>query len=99
MKLNIEMSRVVECEVTRCAYNREQNCHARAITVGNGVHPACDTFYPAAPPTTDLEGVAGVGACKVSACQYNRDLECDADEIRIGKHEAHADCMTFSPRP
>jgi hypothetical protein len=94
-KLNVLMSTVDACAATTCAYNIDRECHARAITIGDGVHPACDTFIemehhvsPHSPPT-------GVGACKVEVCRHNRELECEAPSIRLELHDLHADCATF----
>lgn len=98
MRITIEMPSVLACEVTHCAYNENESCHARAITVGDGAHPACDTFFPAARHIQSAAQIAGVGACKVTACRYNDDLECSASGVRIGAHQGHADCVTFSPR-
>jgi hypothetical protein len=97
MKLTLDLSEVGECMVTECAYNVEANCHARAITVGSGIHPACDTFLPRGDHVRDAQQAAGVGACKVAGCRYNEDLECTAGEIHVGHHGDHADCATFSP--
>ena len=96
MKLQIEMPTVDECAVTHCAYNVSRSCQARAITVGDGIHPACDTYLPGTHHVTDRHQSAGVGACKVEACVHNRDLECEADAIRLTAHSGHADCATFS---
>lgn len=98
MKTNVELPVVRECLVSQCAYNDERVCHALAITVGDGIHPACDTFLPSGEHVHDRSRVAGVGACKVSACRYNHELSCTADDIGVGYHGSHADCMTFSPR-
>lgn len=97
MKFTIDMPGVRACDVTACGYNVDQNCHARAITIGDGVHPACDTFFPSERHTADAGQTAGVGACKVSQCQHNSDFECQADAIQVGPHEHHGDCQTFSP--
>jgi hypothetical protein len=97
MRITIDMPSVLACEATRCAYNVDQSCHARAITVGDGSHPACDTFFPANEHTHRADN-AGVGACKVSSCRYNDDLECSASGVRVGIHQGHADCVTFSPQ-
>lgn len=94
----IEMPQVSECSVTECAYNVESGCRARAITVGDGVNPGCDTFFSASHHANDGRRTAGVGACKVSICQYNQDFECGADTIRVSIGSAEAKCMTFSPR-
>lgn len=97
MKVMLEMPNVEACEVTSCAYNVEESCRARAITVGHGIHAACDTFFIASPHAS-AQQQAGVGACKVSACRYNADYECAAPAIRVGLHENHADCTTFARR-
>lgn len=96
-RMTIEMPEVSECTVSECAYNTENQCHARAITVGDGVHPGCDTFLQSPTHTTDRGNIAGVGACKVSACRYNQDLECQASNITVGHTEGTAECLTFSP--
>ena len=97
MLRTLELPQVSECVVRACAYNAGGNCHARAITVGDGVHPGCDTFVEST-RHCDGEAPAGVGACKVSVCIHNRDLECTADAIRVGYHGDHPDCLTFQSR-
>ena len=97
MKMTLEMPNVEACEVTSCAYNVDQLCRARAITVGHGIHAACDTFFVAQPHTRSDQH-AGVGACKVAACRHNHDYECAAAAIRVGLHQDHADCLTFATR-
>lgn len=99
MKLTVLVPPVSECEATRCTYNIERRCHAKAITVGDGIHPACDTFMPSSEHCRDVGAQAGVGACKVSACAHNRDFECQAESIRVGFHGDHPDCTTFAARP
>ena len=42
----MEMSMVMKCEVNDCAYNMDNCCHAIAITIGDSMHPRCDTFCP-----------------------------------------------------
>jgi hypothetical protein len=87
-KFVIEMPEVAACDVTRCAYNCEGQCHAKAITVGDGLHPGCDTYLSTLHHTHEPKS-AGVGACKVEACRHNRDVE----------HEgAGARCGTYDPR-
>jgi len=98
-KITIEMPEVARCEVSECAYNLGKACHAKAITVGYGETPGCDTYMRSGQHvsnTTDL--VAGVGACKVSGCRYNRDLECTADQITVGYVGSEIRCLTYSPR-
>jgi len=98
MRLLIEMPAVAACEAIECAYNVGRSCHARAITIGDGDHPACDTRFISTTHCLDTSHRAGVGACKVSSCKHNRDYECDAEGVQIGHHGGHADCKTFSPR-
>lgn len=95
MKKTLDIAEVSGCAATNCAYNVDGDCKAQAITVGDGVHPACDTFLPASERHSHSEGRAGVGACKVSACRHNRDFECYAEHIQVDIHEGHADCVTF----
>lgn len=97
-KQSIEMAIVETCSATQCAYNEQGSCHARAITVGDGDHPACDTYFPRTQHVPGQTPAAGVGACKVSGCAHNADLECTADLVRIGHHAGHADCQTYSRR-
>ena len=98
MKLTIEMPTIDTCGATGCAYNTGHKCHARAITIGGAVHPACDTYVAASDHVADRPEPAGVGACKVSVCRYNRDLECEARSIAVATHSKHADCTTFDRR-
>ena len=97
MKFTIEMPQVSGCQVTQCVYNMKTNCHARAITVGDGVSANCDTFYESTSHNKRKE-MAGVGACKVSGCTYNNDYECQAERVSIGAEKNQATCITFSPR-
>ena len=102
MRLNIEMPTVETCEATRCAYNGfDRVCHARAITVGGGTHPVCDTYIPSAHRRGHVAAEskpAGVGACKVDGCRFNHNLECGAPTIVVAQHWRHADCRTFEKR-
>lgn len=96
MKFVLEMPQVSACAVRRCAYNAEGRCHAKAITVGDGVHPGCDTFVRTDHHTHE-PSIAGVGACKVEACRHNRDLECAARRIRVEHDAGGARCATYEP--
>ena len=97
MKMTVEMPNVETCEVVSCAYNVGTECHARAITVGQGIHAMCDTFFVSDRHASGPQQ-AGVGACKVAGCRYNADYECGAPAIHVGLHDNHADCTTFAPR-
>jgi hypothetical protein len=93
----IEMPDVAACDATDCAYNKEGDCHARAITVGDGAHPGCDTFMRSRDHSRRPDG-AGVGACKVKACKHNDDFECQASAIRVGRGSDTVECLTFARR-
>ena len=95
MRQTIDMPIVRTCAVRECAYNDDEHCRARAITVGDGAHPRCDTFFRSTTHATTMPETAGVGACKVAACAFNRDFECNAELVQIGHHADHADCLTF----
>jgi hypothetical protein len=97
MRLNLDLPAVGECAARHCAYNVDSHCHARAITVGSRIHPACDTFLAADEHVHDVTASAVVGACKMSSCRYNDDLECHAGSIVLTGHDGHADCGTFQP--
>ena len=92
---SLEMPQVNACEMNKCVYNLDNTCNARAITVGDGKHPQCDTYYGASPHTKGRH-TAGVGACKVTGCSYNSDYECQADDIKIGIVRNEATCLTYS---
>ena len=99
MKLTIDMPQVTKCSVAKCAYNVDQACHARAITVGDAANARCDTYFDG--PTAHIretKRVAGVGACKVSVCRYNDDFECIASGVSVDYSQNAAICHTFSPR-
>ena len=97
MLITVKMPKVAKCSVTTCAYNSEDMCHARAITVGDHTRPACDTFFTSSQHIRKEKRVAGVGACKVSICKFNKDFECHASEIKIAYSETQQDgfCLTF----
>lgn len=97
-KMTIDMPMVAQCNVTDCAYNLEKKCHARAITVGDGVHPGCDTYFMSSSHVHEKKRMAGIGACKVSQCRNNTDLECMADSINVGRSGNSINCMTFMAR-
>ena len=91
----MEMSKVMKCEVSDCAYNMDNCCHAMAITIGDSTNPRCDTFCKSSMKCGDTSCL-GVGACKVSSCTYNNNLECCcAQGISIGYKEQEPDCLTF----
>ena len=98
MNINVEMPAVIQCEISDCAYNAESRCHAKAITIGDGMTPSCDTVLCNSAAVHDLGVRAGVGACKVSGCQHNDDLECAADGIMVGLTDSGIRCLTYLAR-
>ena len=92
------MSRITNCSVDECSYNTNQTCHARAITVGDGVHARCDTFFKNSLFGGTKDQIGSVGACKVPSCRYNENLECQAEAVQVGYHMDQPDCMTFTKR-
>lgn len=94
----MQMSKVRNCDVSECAYNMNQMCHAMAITIGDTIHPRCDTFCNCSSKGGEVSTVAGVGACKVDSCMHNTSLECQASEISVGHKGSEIDCLTFKSR-
>lgn len=94
----MKMPQISVCDATECAYNRENKCHALAITVGDSGCPMCDTAIKSQQKAGDMSSTGSVGACKTSQCEYNSSLECTAAKIKVGMHGSHADCMTFEPK-
>jgi hypothetical protein len=95
MKITLEMAPVTMCGAHQCAYNVYRACHAKAITIGDGQNPGCDTFFGANDHANDVKRIAGVGACKVSDCQYNTDYECIAKGIEVRVTHDGIHCLTF----
>jgi hypothetical protein len=98
MEITIDMPMVTQCQVSDCTYNVELACHARAITIGDGVHPGCDTYLNVNAHIRERQRIAGVGACKVSGCTHNEDFECCASDIRVGFKDGNIGCLTYSAR-
>lgn len=94
----MKMTIVKECEAIGCSYNAENICHAIAITIGDTVHPTCDTLCQSTLKGGDSEVTAQVGACKVAYCEHNSSLECDCSEIEVGYQGTEVDCLSFRPK-
>lgn len=95
MIIATDMPEVAQCAVSKCAYNVDTACHARAITIGDGSHPGCDTFFKNSSHVKSRR-VAGVGACKVSGCAHNTDFECTAESIQVDMNGGAASCQTYT---
>lgn len=93
----MEMPAVNECAADSCAYNRDRNCHALAITVGDPASAHCDTFLTASVQGGAPSAAGQVGACKMADCRHNVNLECQAAGIAVGMRHGEADCLTYSP--
>lgn len=96
MEITLKMSVVTRCDVSDCAYNLEQTCNARAITIGDGVLPGCDTFFSNSTHTHEVNQMTGVGACKVTSCMHNLEFECGAESIIVGHSKAGIRCLTYA---
>ena len=90
----IEMPEVSRCDASVCAYNSDNGCRARAITIGDGTFPGCDTFLGSG--RVGATEVGGVGACKVAGCKHNAEFACQADAIIIATAGAPPACQTFA---
>jgi len=93
----VEMPKVASCQTVECVYNKKYTCNARAITVGDGIEPRCDTFF-SADQHVRKQQTAGVGACKVSSCRFNEEYECQADQIVMGTLDNITRCKTYKSR-
>ncbi|SDJ87607.1 DUF1540 domain-containing protein [Microbulbifer yueqingensis] len=97
MIIATDMPEVARCAVNQCAFNSDDACHARAITIGEGSDPDCDTFFDNSHHTHSSR-TAGVGACKMTDCSHNEDLECSAESIQVGKSGDSVECLTYNTR-
>ncbi len=91
----IKSPKVSSCEVAECAYNRNGECHAMAITIGGEGCPMCDTYFVSEEEGGFNEIKGSVGACHQEDCRYNDALECIAKNISVGMHGDHAECLTY----
>jgi len=94
----MSMSKISDCSVTDCAYNKDKKCHTLAITVGNAHCAMCDTFTQMDKKAGDPAIIGGVGACRAESCRFNMSLECTAGSIHVGLHKGHPDCTSFTAR-
>ena len=92
----MKMNPVSGCDMTNCAYNKNNRCHTLGITVGP--HAECNTFVHASARGGYDDANGGVGACLASGCTFNDRLECKAAAIDVVTHDKHPDCRTFQPK-
>ncbi len=93
----MKMPKIKDCDVLDCSYNKDNMCHAIAITVGDE-EPSCDTFISRNHKGGAMDMTGGVGACKTEDCMFNQSMECVAQNISITLSGGHADCVTYSKR-
>lgn len=92
-----EIPKIIDCNVTNCVYNKNNQCHAFAITIGDD-EPHCDTFCKSQVKGGINEITGKVGACKVTDCIYNKSFECNAPGIHVSLNHGNPDCTTFKHR-
>jgi hypothetical protein len=90
-------STVTSCDVSTCSFNKNNACHALAITVGDGQVPHCDTFCQLPTRALGTSADAGVGACKVADCRFNQSLRCVASSVQVGRRGGEVLCLTYTP--
>lgn len=97
MKQTISINVVARCTVPECIFNRDGECYARAITIGNGNHAECETFLSGNHHIPTNQQKAGVGACKSKRCLHNRDFACDAEQVYVGydERDGFMGCQSF----
>lgn len=97
-QMSIEMPLVSKCDITKCGYNVNNSCNAKAITIGDGSNPGCDTYLNTSLHCREANHAAGVGACKVNVCKHNVDFECTANNVSVGMNEGKINCLTFATK-
>jgi len=95
MEITLEMPMIGSCNVSQCTYNLNSACHAKAITIGDGQTPGCDTYMHGSKHVRNTSLCAGVGACKVSGCHHNTDFECGAERIEVASLGGGVFCTTY----
>ena len=85
-------ARVLTCLAEDCSYNRDAECCAPKIEIGDD-HPKCDMYTTSQVSTT--AGEPAISQCMVSQCHFNSDSECGASGVTMTTHSGHADCATF----
>ena len=92
----MDMTQILKCDMSTCAYNRNDICHTPGINVGP--HAECNTYTHGSSKGGSPEAKGGIGACLASECRFNEQLECRASNINVASHDRHADCETFQAR-
>jgi hypothetical protein len=92
----MNMVAISNCNMSSCAYNKDNYCHTLGITIGP--HAECNTYVHASSRGGFPEITGGIGACIASSCKFNSKLECHAPQVDIAVDDKHADCQTFQKR-
>ncbi|MBI2328952.1 MAG: DUF1540 domain-containing protein [Chloroflexi bacterium] len=92
----MDMTRILKCNMSTCAYNMNNICHTPGINVGS--HAECNTYTHGSSKGGFPEAKGGIGACLASECKFNEQLECRISSINVASHDRHADCETFQTR-
>ncbi|NLW32825.1 MAG: DUF1540 domain-containing protein [Fibrobacter sp.] len=90
----LEIPNIIDCNAKNCVYNKQNQCHAFAITVGDE-EPRCDTYCSSQTKGGINEVTGKVGACKVCDCIHNKSFECTAQGIHITINHGTPDCSTY----
>ena len=96
--MDMKMPVINQCDANQCAYNSDNQCHAMAITIGDGNNPLCDTAFKYSTKGGVPKLTGGVGACKVTSCMFNKSLECSSEGIEVKMHSNNAECNTFQAK-
>ena len=89
------MPKIKQCNVQDCFYNKNNMCHAEAITIGS-IEPKCDTYAHSTQHGGPSQ-MGHVGACHVKDCRHNKEMACTAEGIEVGYHGKEPDCESFEP--
>ncbi len=92
----MNVTQILACDMSNCAYNTNYICHTPGINVGP--HAECSTYTHGSSKGGFQEVTGGIGACLASDCKFNERLECQAPNIGVANHDRHADCKTFQVR-
>lgn len=92
----MDMTLVLKCDMSTCAYNKRNLCHISGINVGP--HAECNTYTHGSARGGFAEIKGAIGACMASDCKFNDQLECVASDINVSGHDRHADCEKYQPK-
>lgn len=91
----LELTEIGSCNVSSCAFNANNGCQAKAVTIGETSSAACGTFYVGT-ASVAASGSTGVATCKAVSCKHNRNLTCGAEAIVVANAATGPVCQTFA---